>query len=253
MRGLFMCKIFSKSKHNPKGFTLAEVLITLGIIGVVAAITIPTLISNYQKKSTVTQLKKTYAMLANAVRLAEEENGEISGWELNSKTKHNGITLFDNYLAPYLKFSKKEINGSSLQYFKPNGQREAGLAILRGRSAVYTLLSGVDILVPSGEVTSSPLITGKGTAIGMMVDINGYNTKPNRFGRDAFFILLLTEKGLALHYSDDGELGSVPRTREQLKNGPSKESYQCNKQGRGMWCGALIQRDGWTISKDYPW
>ena len=56
-----------------------------------------------------------------------------------------------------------------------------------------------------------------------------------------------------MHYSDDGELGAVQRTREQLKNGPSREGYQCSTQGRGMWCGALIQRDGWTISKDYPW
>ena len=38
-----------------KAFTLAEILITLGIIGVVAAMTIPTLITNYQKKQTVTK------------------------------------------------------------------------------------------------------------------------------------------------------------------------------------------------------
>ena len=39
-----------------KGFTLAEVLITLGIIGVVAALTLPSLITNYRKKQTVAQL-----------------------------------------------------------------------------------------------------------------------------------------------------------------------------------------------------
>ena len=43
-----------------KAFTLAEVLITLGIIGIVAAMTLPTLIGKYQKKQTVTQLKKAY-------------------------------------------------------------------------------------------------------------------------------------------------------------------------------------------------
>ena len=43
---------------NNKGFTLAEVLITLGIIGVVAALTLPSLITNYQKKQIVAQLKK---------------------------------------------------------------------------------------------------------------------------------------------------------------------------------------------------
>jgi prepilin-type N-terminal cleavage/methylation domain-containing protein len=43
-----------------KGFTLAEVLITLGIVGVVATITLPSVIKNYQKRQTVTQLKKAY-------------------------------------------------------------------------------------------------------------------------------------------------------------------------------------------------
>lgn len=43
------------------------------------------------------------------------------------------------------------------------------------------------------------------------------------------------------------------KTREKLKNGPAQYNYQCNKNGKGMWCGALIQRDGWQISKDYPW
>lgn len=48
----------SSKRKVQVGFTLAEVLITLGIIGVVAAMTIPTLMTNYQKKSTATQLKK---------------------------------------------------------------------------------------------------------------------------------------------------------------------------------------------------
>lgn len=244
----------SSKRKVQVGFTLAEVLITLGIIGVVAAITIPTLMTNYQKKSTATQLKKTYATLANAVRLSEEENGELSGWEFKKNgTSTKSIQVFDKYLAPYLKVTKKEVNGSNFTYYKPNGQREASLAILSGKSALYTMLSGVELLVNSGDIQYNPPIIGKAQASCMIIDLNGHNTKPNRFGRDAFFACINTEKGFTMHYSDDGELGAVQRTREQLKNGPSREGYQCSKQGRGMWCGALIQRDGWTISKDYPW
>lgn len=44
-------------------FTLAEVLITLGIIGVVAAMTLPTLINNYRKQETIAKLKKVYSVL----------------------------------------------------------------------------------------------------------------------------------------------------------------------------------------------
>ena len=49
---------------NKNAFTLAEVLITLGIIGVVAALTLPSLIQNYQKQVWVNQLKKSYSTIS---------------------------------------------------------------------------------------------------------------------------------------------------------------------------------------------
>ena len=64
-------------------FTLAEVLITLGIIGVVAAMTIPTLIANYQEKQTVSRLTKAYATISNAYQMAKVENGDFSSWGFN--------------------------------------------------------------------------------------------------------------------------------------------------------------------------
>ena len=57
-----------------KGFTLAEVLITLTIIGVVAAITIPSLIQNYQYRAWTAQLKKSYATLNQGFRRIHGKN-----------------------------------------------------------------------------------------------------------------------------------------------------------------------------------
>ena len=57
------------------GFTLAEVLITLGIIGIVSAMTIPTLVKNYQKIILTSEFKKAYAMLIEAYRLASTDFG----------------------------------------------------------------------------------------------------------------------------------------------------------------------------------
>lgn len=76
-----------------KGFTLAEVLITLAIIGVVAAMTIPTLIANYQKKTYVTQLQKTYSMIANAAKMvmADEMVENLNHTYLN--VGYNGDAL----------------------------------------------------------------------------------------------------------------------------------------------------------------
>ena len=56
-------------------FTLAEVLITLGIIGVVAAMTLPTLIQNHKKQTYVNQLKKVVNTLGNAVQMAIADEG----------------------------------------------------------------------------------------------------------------------------------------------------------------------------------
>ena len=78
-------------------FTLAEVLITLAIIGVVAAMTIPTLISDYQEKATITKLKVTYSMLANAWQLAYANSGEF---------KEDDPDDLYNYISPYIRFTK---------------------------------------------------------------------------------------------------------------------------------------------------
>ena len=66
-----------KHSHS-KGFTLAEVLVTLGIIGVVSAMTIPTLVKNHQRTVYVTQLKKVVTELAQAADRAASDNNAVS-------------------------------------------------------------------------------------------------------------------------------------------------------------------------------
>ena len=63
-------------------FTLAEVLITLGIIGVVAAITIPTIAKNYYKHTLEVKLAKTYDDLSDAIKKSELDNGRYRYWDL---------------------------------------------------------------------------------------------------------------------------------------------------------------------------
>ncbi len=60
-----------------KGFTLAEVLITIGIIGVVAAMTIPTLITKYKRHVAEVKLQKFYSVINNAMKMIEQNYGEI--------------------------------------------------------------------------------------------------------------------------------------------------------------------------------
>lgn len=87
-------------------FTLAEVLITLGIIGVVAAITIPVLIQNYQDKVLISQTKKAYSTFNNMFALAQQDNGtpgDNSELFLPKDTPSNVIV---DRLAKYLQGAK---------------------------------------------------------------------------------------------------------------------------------------------------
>lgn len=84
------------------GFTLAEVLITLGIIGVVAAFTLPTLIHAYQEKVIVHSLAEVYSILNQAYKMSSDDNGPISAWDLSSNQDEARAQIIEK-LAPYMK------------------------------------------------------------------------------------------------------------------------------------------------------
>jgi prepilin-type N-terminal cleavage/methylation domain-containing protein len=228
-------------KRNIHAFTLAEILIVIGIVGIVSALTIPTLIKNYQKRSTINRLKKAYSELQQVVKLAENDNGEISGWDFTGKI---GDEFADRYLAPYIKSTKTIVPTlQDYNYKKVSGKVESGLVVTYNPVSCYQLFSGA--------TTCFLRKTTNTIGNGFILDLNGYNSPPNQFGKDAFF-LLISNVGLMFYQKNDNEPVTITRTVEELK-GYSYYGYQCSKNSRGMWCGALIQRSGWTIPKDYPW
>ena len=97
------CYVNNSTLHTPnsklkRAFTLAEVLITLGVIGVVAALTMPTLIANYQKKAQYTQFMKAYNTLQTAIDLSTADNGDISSWSYGSNDNERAAA-FKKYLG----------------------------------------------------------------------------------------------------------------------------------------------------------
>ena len=95
-----------------RAFTLAEVLITLGIIGVVAAMTIPSLMTTFQKRETVSKLKSTYSIISQAIKLSENDNGELETWDYTL----NNEQWVDTYLKNYMKMMT--VNGYQLKMYK---------------------------------------------------------------------------------------------------------------------------------------
>lgn len=223
-----------------KAFTLAEVLITLGIIGIVAAMTIPTLIAKYQKTQTVTILKESYSILQQAMRLSQEENGEVDSWD----STLSGHDFFHKYLANYLKwqgeYTSTELKNTAPRYCL-NGNPYTGTFYTDNISSHFTLLNGSMI---------SAQIDGVGMMIG--IDVNGLS-KPNKVGRDNFMFYFTPQYGLVplggkgtTAYFNYGN-----RKRDDLLK--SQTLYSCNKNQCGYWCSSVIISDNWQISGDYPW
>ena len=118
-----MKKTENTSNNVRFGFTLAEVLITLGIIGVVAAMTIPTLMSNYRKHIIETRLTKFYSTMTQAIKLAENDYDDISGWDKlgsgfvkdddgNDTTTPVAEAWVNKYIIPYIKSDVKMKNNA---------------------------------------------------------------------------------------------------------------------------------------------
>ena len=216
-----------------KGFTLAEVLITLGIIGVVAALTIPTLISNYQKTQTVTQLKKTFAVLSEAFQNStiETENGTPSTWDWTQ-----GITGLAQYMIPYLSTIKDCGCNVSSECKTPNHW-------LNQTNTYYSEVAVTcDVILKDGVVVS--FAKNSATILDIMVDLNGAK-KPNVVSKDIFF-MRISQSMKKLYFVD------ANTDRDVAKD---NELYGCNKTATsaGLFCGKLIQLDGWQIKDDYPW
>lgn len=224
-----------------KGFTLAEVLITLGIIGVVASLTLPAIIMNYQKKETVARLKKVYSILYQAIIMSEVDNGPIESWDRNETP----YSYFNKYLKPYIKnIQSTNYDRNNMPLYKcANGTIENSFTYLYQNAGVMVLSDGSMIFLSKVKSTVSNSIA---------VDLNGFN-KPNIIGRDFFMFSIPINDSLhklvpyGAYNTSDMPFGEWKRENTQ------KGSYACSREGRGQFCSALIMIDGWEIKDDYPW
>ncbi len=176
-----------------KAFTLAEVLITLAIIGVVAAMTIPTLISNYQEKQTVTRVKAAYSLLNNAVMMAVAENGPVNSWFTGSRTEsgqQNYYTFSPMILykiTPYLKTLFTCDNIYDCQPYRYTMKNLIGITDNETNMLNVTgikLLNGTYIrILSTGTCEQQYEIMDACATID--IDINAQNP-PNQLGRDIF-------------------------------------------------------------------
>lgn len=214
-------KIYFLNKENnsiKSGFTIAEVLITLAIIGIVATLTIPGLISNYQKTVWATQLKKDYILVNQAlIELADDYgcNGDLKCTQLfDENTSYN---KFGDEFVKYFKVSKNCrtdhtncfsdavimcIDGSESCSPKQNWNVAGYQFITLDGSAIQTQVYNWNCRQYS-SITSGNLSQWCGN---LDIDVNGPKG-PNILGRDIFSFYITNGKGPAIYPENGNEAG----------------------------------------------
>lgn len=216
-----------------KAFTLAEVLITLGIIGVVSALTIPILMTKINNNRTYNHLLKVRATFEQGIKLmlAEDNTSNVSGTEFFI---NNNYAANEKYLPRYFKVKsssktygfggsytyaqiKQDHTGNKLYYRNLNstGRYQHYLAsqLMTGEIFVFYLFNNV--LSMYGSIIDKnkkiPPLVGK-----IEIDLNG-TAQPNTIGRDIF----------AFYISDDGHLvpqGSLEYALANTASGDIEEA-----------------------------
>ena len=184
--------LFSYSPCKRCAFTLAEVLITLGIIGVVAAMTMPSLIANHREKQTVAQLKKAYSTIQQAYLMAINKYGDAESWSLSNThigddDEGNAIT---DYTSAYTVFNYLAENMKSVDGGKANQYitHEYDSYSLDGtfRNTISTNRDIPNIVLADGTVISSGWIENGNMDI--YVSLNKCMNKGKcTLGKDTFY------------------------------------------------------------------
>ncbi len=212
-----------------KGFTLAEVLITLGIIGVVAAMTMPSLVANYQKKATASKVKKLYTNFNQAIKLAENEYGEFEYWEISSSEK-----LYEDYLKKHIKTIKTDTN------IQISGSFTNGYSMIFPDST--QVICSDKINGPDGKTSEQ--------TIGCIFLTKIISNKKNLFDynnikgtRNVFWFFINNKTGLL-------EPPYLDKDYEFLK----QRCYTKNLTGNSYYtCSTILYKNNWEFPADYPW
>ena len=213
-------------KSKKYAFTLAEVLVTLGIIGVVSAITIPSLTQSWQKQAYVAQLKKAYSQLSQAALQSMNEESAVSMGETKYSYQNR------NAESNFLKDNFKVVQDCGANYRPCFAQKYKYMDGSEFRDLNYN---------PDAAVT-----TADGMAIAiwwnsfgdydedwhnymqLFVDVNGQKG-PNVVGRDLFYVELYDDGKVAESYTND------------------KSDACTDFWGYGIGCLSRIMNNGWVM------
>ncbi len=241
-------------KNKSSAFTLAEVLITLGIIGIVAALTIPNLMGKYRQHVVENRLKKFYSASNQAIQLSEVKNGPKEYWPFCIGGATNYEQWYDIYLKNFLNTTHVEhfINAggsNTVSYFE-----DGSVMVIKDCYDIYFYPYAKDfdkdkfMKVSEDGVAHRPDCGKKFFAFSFRPALNR-DSSVLHIGKGIEPYRALICKTIT---NEDGSKERVCNnlTRDELIN---NSEYGCNETSPyKVYCTALIQDNGWKIPKDYP-
>ena len=211
-------------------FTLAEVLITLGIIGIVACLTMPMVIGNYQKKVSAEKLKKLYLNYENAVQLTEIQEGQNrEEWRFATVEERRDFVY--NKLIPNLNCQKvvDKLGNSSSRYSPICVLNDGGIIAFHEKHAAYLTSFELFFILDSNALKQNKILWGK----------NGF-----------YYRMYVVSRNTSPTWGRANLLKECKAGIMAQKNSSSEKDF-IDYESRN--CIDLIRYDGWVISDDYPW
>lgn len=218
-------------KNKPQGFTLAEVLITLAIIGVVAAITIPSMLNNSAKKDAYSKLLKAYSNIVNISNTIRSENG---GAMANlAGTGPEWVNLFMPYFK-VIKYCQNQTDSPNCYLENTDDVYNLQGGILGGLSPYY-FYAEPKIVAADGMMYNFELLSSSCSGVnytrngvnencgGVMIDTNGAKP-PNTEGKDIFHISInkyntTVETSAGCDKSNTGSWNGVGCAKKAIQEG----------------------------------
>lgn len=254
-----------KNRNKLTAFTLAEVLITIGIIGVVAASTIPTLISNYQKQEYVSKFKKTYTVLNQAfMQYAVDQGcpGNLECTGLFSDTTTNKANEWQSFFNNYLKIANDCGTGDGCFTTYENCLNISPCTVATDSDGGYYKVMlmdgqsiGIQTFTDAGlncHVYYNYDVAGslKNTCAFIIIDTNGLNG-PNKVGRDYFAenSLYLTSEHFVVPAFGSRDWVNVTYNPSFAWSDTTLPAFYCGTEADsvGYGCASRIIEEGWEM------
>lgn len=219
-----------KSLGRAKRFalTLSEVLLTLTIVGVIAALTISGLVNKVNETKNLAALKKIYTVLNQVTMFVILDRSSPNYWGLDEYSQDSSELAY-SYYKPYFKVVRECSNQTGCWKY-PTKFLSGKVYMRRAQfyQYMFTLVDGMNVLMniyPKEVIASEFGVNAAKDSIVFVVDVNG-DAPPNQIGRDIFAFVL--------------------NGKEIVPSGHDN-SYNCNRAASGLTCTARVISDGWKI------